>query len=178
MDDKYNDLQKVKRHFFAMRNGIIADTLRKAGSHFRIIFGLNLPQIVEIASATPHTASLARELWRNTSTRESMLLAPMLFPHDEMTEAEAAAWIDGIPEPEVADVLCHRLLRHLVFAPVLMRRAAGGDTDIQRYTSLRLGLNILRQHPSEVLDVAAKFPEHPLAVQIRDEAEFLGLTKC
>ena len=28
---KYNPMQTVKREFFAMRNGIIADTYRKAG---------------------------------------------------------------------------------------------------------------------------------------------------
>ena len=35
-----NEMQIVKRHFFAMRNGIIADTLRRAGSPYHIIFGL------------------------------------------------------------------------------------------------------------------------------------------
>ena len=28
---EYNRMQIIKRRFFAMRNGIIADTLRKAG---------------------------------------------------------------------------------------------------------------------------------------------------
>ena len=59
---KYNDMQLVKRRFFAMRNGIIADTLRSAGSPFKIIFGLNLPQIIDIASQTPHTIELAEQL--------------------------------------------------------------------------------------------------------------------
>ena len=61
-ETSFNDMQTVKRAFFAMRNGVIADTLRRAGSPFKIIFGLNLPQISEIAARTPHTAGLAERL--------------------------------------------------------------------------------------------------------------------
>ena len=72
-------MQTVKREFFAMRNGIIADTYRKAGTVFKIVFGLNLPQLVEIAGRTPHSRELAEALWANTTTRESMLLARCLW---------------------------------------------------------------------------------------------------
>ena len=56
---EYNRMQIIKRRFFAMRNGIIADTLRKAGLDYRMIFGLNLPQVVEIAGEQPHEPALA-----------------------------------------------------------------------------------------------------------------------
>ena len=82
-ETSFNEMQTVKRHFFAMRNGIIADTLRRAGSPFKIIFGLNLPQLMDIAESTPHSAELATRLWNNSSTRESMLLAPMIYPRDK-----------------------------------------------------------------------------------------------
>ena len=55
VETSFNEMQTVKRHFFALRNGVIADALRRAGSPFRIIFGLNLPQIAEIAMKTPHS---------------------------------------------------------------------------------------------------------------------------
>ena len=88
----FNEMQTVKRHFFALRNGIVADTYRKAGSNFRIIFGLNLPQIVEIAKQTPRSTALADALWHNTTTRESMLLAPMIYPREEFTQELARQW--------------------------------------------------------------------------------------
>ncbi len=64
-------MQQIKRRFFAMRNGVVADMLRRAGSPFHIIFGLNLPQIVEIASEIPETQreAMADALWQNRSTR-------------------------------------------------------------------------------------------------------------
>ena len=174
----YNDMQTVKRRFFAMRNGIIADTLRKGGSPFRIIFGLNLPQLVEIAATSPHTADFAQSLWNNSSTRESMLMAPMLYPHDEFDIATAREWIGMIPVCEVADILCHRLLRHLPFAMELAAELCLSKKDMARYTGLRLYFNLVHTHPGEALEAARNELNTPsalterLATQLFDEASF------
>lgn len=48
-DTTFNKMQLLKRRFFAMRNGAVADSLRRQGADYRIIFGLNLPQLVDIA---------------------------------------------------------------------------------------------------------------------------------
>lgn len=142
-ESQYNPMQKVKRHFFAMRNGVIADTMRTAGAPFKIIFGLNLPQIVEIASNIGPSKDLAKDLWHNTTTRESMLLAPMLVPHDDFSKVEAREWIKDIPYPEVADILCHRLLRHMPYAVDLAEELVQpANEDMERYTGVRLAFNI------------------------------------
>ena len=52
-----------------MRNGIVADTLRKAGSPYRIIFGLNQPQISEIARVTGCNHEMAETLLADNHTR-------------------------------------------------------------------------------------------------------------
>lgn len=172
---RYNDMQTVKRHFFAMRNGIIADTLRRAGSPFRIIFGLNLPQIVEIAAETPHTPELAEALWANSSTRESMLLAPMLYPTDGFSKGKALEWIVAVPASEVADILCHRLLRHLPFAKQLSEELIEKTdaSDMERYTALRLAFNLTSTDPRWANGIAAKGGSHPLARALADECSFL-----
>ena len=58
-DPRFSDFQNVKRRFFALRNGIIADTLRRAGDPHTIIFGLTLPQLREVAEATGKDDALA-----------------------------------------------------------------------------------------------------------------------
>ena len=139
----YTPMQSVKRYFFAMRNGVIADTLRKGGSPFRYIFGLNLPQLVEAAAMFGKDKELAVRLWANNTTRESMLLAPMLMPADDFSADEAKVWIASVPAPEVADILCHRLLRHLAYAPELAVEFADfSHGDMERYTAGRLALNL------------------------------------
>lgn len=172
---EFSTLQQIKRHFFAMRNGIIADTLRKAGSPFRIIFGLNLPQLTEAARMFGPDPGLARTLWSNTSTRESMLLAPMLIDKDDFPIATAREWIDAIPAAEVADVLCLKLLRHMPYAWELARElVATRPGDWGLYTGLRLAFNLVGSNPDAALELAAMAPEHPLARALADEAEFLS----
>ncbi len=154
--DTFNDMQLVKRRLFAMRNGIIADVLRRGGSPFRIIFGVNLPQLAEIADGFGYNADLAERLWQNSTTRESMLIAPMLYPRDEFTVELARRWVSEVPSAEVADVLCHRLLRHCPFAWELASELLGEESDMARYTGLRLMFNMLYQRPAETLEKAEK----------------------
>ncbi len=176
---QFNPLQQIKREFFALRNGIIADTLRKAGSPFKIIFGLNLPQISMIASQKGEDEEMARRLWSNTSTRESMLLAPMMFPLEAMTHDMAVEWVSQSPVVEVTDVLCHKLLRRMEDSFGLACRLAAEPEEMARYAAMRLLWHHLSTHEDEVLAMAtsemnsgAKLTYQP-AKQIVDEIAFL-----
>ena len=140
---EFNDMQQLKRRLFAMRNGAVADNMRRQGADYRIIFGVNLPQLVEIAGETPHNTELAERLWQNKTTRESLLIAPMIYPRDEFSIEIARRWITEIPSAEVADILCHRLLRHLDYAESLSDEFIASSSDLERYTALRLMCNLL-----------------------------------
>ena len=135
----FNLMQSVKRRFYAMRNGMLAAQMRQGGVDYRINFGLNIPQIKDIAAeliasglSAAELASLARALWDNESTRESRLLAPMILPPEEAQTAE------------IADMLCHSLLRRLDCAPGLVTAAMASPTGrLGSYTPLRLLANLL-----------------------------------
>lgn len=176
---RFNAMQRIKRRFFAMRNGVIADTLRRGGSPFRIIFGLNLPQLVEIAGETGADADLARALWGNTSTRESMLLAPMLMPEGEMEAGEALEWAAAVPAPEVADILCHRLLRHRPDSQWLAERMAADCRPLVRYTGMRLCMNLAAKYPGWARAAAAPHAcgsdaAGALARRVLEELDFIA----
>lgn len=167
---QYNTMQIIKRRFFAMRNGIIADALRKGGCDYRMIFGLNLPQIAEIAADLPHTPELAAELWADRRTRESMLLAPMLQPVDGLDADTAMRMLDEAPTGEVADVLCMKLLRMHPSALSIALGAIGSEREMTRYGALRLMMNLL------ILAGSGKVALQPLAEVVRPcaEAEIKG----
>lgn len=206
---EFNAMQKVKRRFFAMRNGDLAQQMADRGAKYRINFGLNLPQISEIARdflpggceygvlpAGFDMADFARRLRDNKTTRESMLIAPMLFPVGQLTMEEAVSWAKSVATPEVADVLCLKLLRcHPMAAEivkVLLADSAGGlsgegetgcDPDpLVRYAALRLLLNLIQSGkiaPAEAEPVLAKEESRAcqltasLLRQIRDEIAFM-----
>lgn len=139
----FNKIQQLKRRFFALRNGAVADSMRKSGATYRIIFGLNLPQLAEVAAEFGPDPELALYLRTNASTRESLLLAPMLFPAGDLTLAEALEWVRLAPTPEVVDVLCLKLLRRMPDADRLLAVLAASDVPLERYAALRLGANLL-----------------------------------
>lgn len=163
----------VKRRFFAMRNGVIADVLRRSGSPFSIIFGLNLPQIADIAADYAPDEELAERLWANTTTRESMLLAPMLVDRAAFTADDARRWLSGVPAAEVADVLCHRLLRHLPYAWALADELTGSRGPMLRYTAVRLAFNLVGSKPAHALAIAEALPDVAVSAMLAEEARFL-----
>ncbi len=162
-----------------MRNGVIADRMRSLGAPYRVIFGLTLPQVADIAAGVEPSAELARELWANTTTRESLMIAPMLFPREMMTADEARRWIETAPSPEAVDILCHRLLRHLPDAMQIALDAAGSPREMTRYAALRLLINLFPSSRQVVEPIAqrelasASRLTAPAARMILDEIDFI-----
>lgn len=177
-DTTFNAMQRLKRRFFAMRNGAVADSMRKSGASYRIIFGLNLPQITDIAREFGPDRELALRLRDNTSTRESMLIAPMLFPADELDDAVALQWLETAPSTEVIDVACLRLLRKLDNPANLLRQLSQSTDPLMRYAAIRLGANILPREMDLVEKIARAEIEcnHPMTIHaarmVVDDIEF------
>lgn len=137
-------MQQLKRSLFAMRNGVVADTLRKAGCPHRIVFGLNLPQLTNIAKEYGPSEELAEALWSDTALRESALLAPMLYPREKLTIEKARKLCHSVMWYEDADILCFKLLRDTEFAPRLAAELAACEVSrMVRYTGLRLYMTML-----------------------------------
>lgn len=177
---EFNDMQQLKRRFFAMRNGALAEQMRRQGAPYSIIFGLNLSQLAEISREIEPSADFAERLWANDSTRESLLLAPMIYPKGEMTLPVALRWTTSCPTAEVADILCHRLLRHLSFANEIVDALADAERNLDRYLSLRLRLNLFPSRLDEAkaaaeAELSRDCPlTRNLSRQILDEIEFLS----
>ncbi|MDE7159314.1 MAG: hypothetical protein K2O24_00505 [Muribaculaceae bacterium] len=119
-------IPSIKHGFMAYRNGIVADTLRKAGYPHRVIFGLQLPQISEIFRTLPPEGAaceaeggapldrhaLGLELWADREVRESRLLAAYLLDPARLSVDESLALAADTRTPEEADILVFRTLRH------------------------------------------------------------------
>lgn len=106
-------INQIKHEFLAFRNGIVADTLRKAGYPFSIIFGLQLPQLKEIAAQIGKDKELGLKLWQDENVRESRILALLVLPPEEVSFDEAIYLALTIRSREEADLLPFLLLRHM-----------------------------------------------------------------
>ena len=152
----YNRMQEIKREMYAMRNGIVADALRKAGSPYRFIMGVNLPQLKEIAARQDRDSALVAELRGDTACRESQLLAPLIADADGLTPEEALEWIRTSTSREATDILCHALLRRRddAFDIALVCLRPDETNDDVRYAGVRLLWNLVGRLPGKVLEVA------------------------
>lgn len=136
-------IPEIKKEFFAYRNGIISDMLRKNGDPHDYIMGCQLVDVMSIASRIEHTADMAALMWSDKKHRECRMIAPMLYPAELMTEDVATAWAIDVECNEIADVLCHRLLRNLPYAASLSFNLMASKLSQVKYTGLRLALNLV-----------------------------------
>lgn len=108
-------LQEIKKEFFALRNGVTASQLKSAhATPCPQVFGLNIPQISEMARRMGTDSAMAAALWADRGVRESRLLALYimgLFPPPPTEDALALA--SDVQSPEEADVLAFKVLKRI-----------------------------------------------------------------
>ncbi len=150
MDTDNNLSREIRKEFFAFRNGIVADKLRKAGDPHTMIMGCLLVDVQAIVQRQREAIddaqtlkALALELWNDTNSRECRLAAPMLYPAELMTLEQALQWCLSVETIEVADNLCHKLLRHIAEADALFQQLIADERPLVKYTGYRLLLNLL-----------------------------------
>lgn len=130
-------LAETKQRMFALRNGLLADGLRRHyGATYTVVFGLMLPQIKEIAARCGKNQRLAEELWANRQCRESRLLAPYVAEH--MPDR----WPQEVQTDEEADILCHALLRHHPRAAAIAGTLSQSADPLHNYTAKRVQMMI------------------------------------
>lgn len=134
----------MHKRFFALRNGILADAVRKAGCPCPRIYGLNVPQLAAIARETGTDNELAAKLWAEKECRESRLLACYLFDPETVKLEKAVNLAIDIQSKEEADMLAFRLFKRMPTAlellALLEKRAADGGP-LAVYSA-----NILKRH--------------------------------
>ena len=181
-------LRGIRKEFFAFRNGIVADNLRRAGDSHQIIMGCLLVDIHAITNRMREAidneeemATIAQELWNDTNSRECRLAAPMLYPSRLMDLEKALKWCETVETIEVADNLCHKLLRHIPNAGDLLRQLIGDNRPLVKYTGYRLMLNLLllgKEQPNATLkaivETEAATAVPPLNLLLKDILEELN----
>lgn len=116
------NLQEIKHEFFAYRNGVVADTLRRSGMNYRMIFGCDVPSIAAIARRIGYDDVLAEQLWSEADVRESRLLATYLFDPAKTEIDKAVRLASEVRTREEADMLAFRLLKRLPYATELAEK--------------------------------------------------------
>ena len=111
----HETVRQIKAQLRLFMNGVLSQSLREKGLQYRLIFGVELPRLKEIASGYTPDHELAQALWRE-DIRECKILAAYLQPTDTFDSELADFWVENVHNTELADYLCMALLRRLPYA--------------------------------------------------------------
>ena len=104
-----NSLQEIKQALHSLMNGPISQSLRSKGLKYRVIYGVEVLRLQELAAEIPHEYATALALWHE-DIRECRLLATMTMPKDQFSETEADVWASELRYSEEA----HYFIMHLI----------------------------------------------------------------
>lgn len=114
------NLKHIKQSFRLFMNGSASRSMRDKGLEYKINWGVSLPQLREMAMSYGKDYELAVALWKEP-IRECKIMATLIMPAEQMTEALAVEWASGITVSELAEVCAFNLFQHLSFAlPISM----------------------------------------------------------
>lgn len=139
-------VQDIKKCFRSYMDGVSAASMREKGLHYRVIWGISIIHLKEIAeelkkqNAAGSLSSLAQQLWEE-DCRECKILATLIMPYNEMTDNIAHKWLDTLTTQEMSEWLAFNLLRHLPYAKDLALNAVNSDNALQK----KCGQNILNR---------------------------------
>lgn len=108
-------IREIKGKFRLFMNGVLSQSLREKGLQYRLIFGIELPRIKEIAAQYEPNHELAQALWKE-DIRECKILAAYLQPVESFYPEIADIWVEQIHNSELADYVCMALFRRLPYA--------------------------------------------------------------
>lgn len=132
--EETNFLKEIKQDFFSFRNGFIADALRKSYPEGKMIFGLMVPQFLQLAKKYPKDITLGLQLWNDKSSRESSLFALYIIPPEELEKSSAETMIKEVYSYELAEFLSFKILKNLAYAKELLDEISKYSDNLSPYS--------------------------------------------
>ena len=142
-------IRQIKAQLRLFMNGVLSQSLREKGLQYRLIFGVELPRLKEIAAGYEQNHELAQALW-NEDIRECKILAAYLQPTDTFDSELADFWMESVHNTELADYLCMALLRRLPFASQKAFQWMASENRMKVYTGFRLITHLFALHGTEM----------------------------
>lgn len=107
-EDRLSDIRAELR---AAMNGVAARSIRESGMGYRLVYGVELPRLRQIAEAFTPDRRLAQALWQ-TEVREEKMLAILLYPKNEFDADIAHLWMESLrdEQAELAGLMAMELL--------------------------------------------------------------------
>ena len=133
----HETIREIKGKLRLFMNGVLSQSLREKGLQYRLIFGVELPRLKEIAAEYTPDHELAQALWKE-DIRECKILAAYLQPIASFYPEIADIWVEQIHNSELADYACMALFRRLPYASQKAFQWIASGERMKMYVGFRL----------------------------------------
>lgn len=127
----------IRRAFRLLMNGVASQSMRQKGSTYHVNWGIQLPQLKEMAAQYEQDSQLAVLLWKD-DVRESKIMATLLMPHGEMLPDMMELWMQQTPNMEMAEMAVINLFQYAETAPLFAYRWMASERELERYAGFLL----------------------------------------
>ena len=126
-------------------NGVLSAQMRAAGMPYRLVFGVELPRLQEIAREFTPSRALAQALWHE-NVRECKILATMLMPADKMLPEVADIWMEQTDCQEIAEQATFNLYQYLPYAPEKAYTWMASDKELYQLCGFHILSRLFMNH--------------------------------
>ena len=134
-------------------DGSVAQSMRESGLDYRYNWGWTRSYLLELAAQYQPSRQLAEAL-RESSVRELLILSTMLFPREELTEQDVAAFLEKATNVELQEQLAFNLLAYVPCAIRWAEQIVTTSTEVgegRLYVALLTIANYTKRQPDKPL---------------------------
>ena len=143
-------LNQVRLHM----NGATSSQMEERGVNYRQNYGVAIPHLKQLAERIPVSYDLAERLWF-MEIRETMLLAALMVPQEEMSLQRCKEWSDKVDNIDLIErsamFLWGRLSIAAECASVWLKEQSGNKKALAFYT---IGRKLQMKEPVAGFDIA------------------------
>lgn len=135
--DSEKNYQLILSKIKLLRNGDIADAMKRTGIEYKMNWGVYLVILRQMAKEFEPDHILALKLW-NKQWRETSILATLLDESDKVTEEQMDFWTKTFENTEIAEQASSNLWVKSKFAFVKALEWCRGKKHLVRFTGIHL----------------------------------------
>ena len=140
-----NKIIAIKRQLHLTMNGVVADSMKEKGLHYKLNYGVSLPVLKQLAGTYEKDDVLAQHLW-NLPIRETKILAILLYPAEKLTLPQIDKWLVECHSVELIDFSCAFLFVDSPFVKEIIQKWRGSGNEKEIMSAYILATQCLKKN--------------------------------
>lgn len=175
MNSSEDKIAEIKNFLRLRMNGIAAKAIKDNCQRYRLVYGVPMHELREIAASYEKDNSISEKLWAS-GVREEMLIATMMIPNDKMSEDHIKRYAQESPSLEVLMELSRNIDTARMNDDTLLTWADDNDENTAGLSLMAAAKRISlmsEEHIEAMLGKSISLGEKPSYILAKSCAEFI-----